>query len=189
MKHTAVVSLALSGATAFTIRRQIPHLKKSVGSSLVYNNARKRGTPFGMSIYASFLSASSINYNTLDHPGLELAKLAEEDTVVITSPQDPHLHAATFAGGCFWGLELAYQRVPGVAYTAVGYTQSLRTEDRFPTYEQVCSGRTDHTEAVIVFYDPKECSYDTLLDTFFGRVDITTVNGQGNDYGCVVLCF
>jgi peptide-methionine (S)-S-oxide reductase len=62
----------------------------------------------------------------------------------------------------------------------VGYTQG---QEESPTYGQVCSGATGHTEAVIVYYDPKECPYETLLDTFFGRVNPTTVNGQGNDFG------
>ena len=61
-----------------------------------------------------------------------------------------------------------------------GYAQGPETEH---TYDQVCSGGTGHTEAVSVLYDPTECSYETLLDTFFGRVDPTTVNGQGNDRG------
>lgn len=90
------------------------------------------------------------------------------------------LKLATFAGGCFWGLELAYQRVPGVVSTTVGYTAG---SDPAPTYDSVCSGRTGHTEAVQCTYDPKEVSYDQLLDTFFARVDPTTLNRQGNDRG------
>jgi peptide-methionine (S)-S-oxide reductase len=121
-----------------------------------------------------------IAYEALDHPGPELASAAKAGTVLVTSPRDPNLAVATFAGGCFWGLELAYQRVPGVVYTAVGYTQGPELE---PTYTQVCSGSTGHTEAVVVYYNPTECSYDALLDTFFGRVNPTTVNGQGNDFG------
>ena len=66
-----------------------------------------------------------------------------------TSEQDPTLHLATIAGGCFWGLELAYQRVPGVVYTAVGYSQGRETQ---PNYDQVCSGATGHTESVVVYY-------------------------------------
>ena len=61
-----------------------------------------------------------------------------------------------------------------------GYTQGPELE---PTYDQVCSGGTKHTEAVIVLYDPNECSYETLLDAFFDRVNPLTVNGQGNDFG------
>ena len=121
-----------------------------------------------------------IAYDNLDAPGPELANWAEKGLMPATSEQFPNLELATFAGGCFWGLELAYQRVPGVEYTAVGYTQG---PEESPTYGQVCSGATGHTEALVVYYNPKECTYETLLDTFFARVDPTTVNGQGNDFG------
>lgn len=87
---------------------------------------------------------------------------------------------ATFAGGCFWGLELAYQRVPGVVKTSVGYTGG---HDQEPTYNSVCSGFTGHTEAVQVTYAPQEVTYDQLLDVFFERTDPTTKNRQGNDTG------
>jgi hypothetical protein len=100
------------------------------------------------------------------------------------------------AGGCFWGIELAYQRVPGVVKTTVGYTDGHLAN---PTYEEVCSGRTGHTEVVQCTYDPNETSYEKLLDLFFSRVDPTTLNRQGNDRGtqyrcgagcggCAVLC-
>lgn len=87
---------------------------------------------------------------------------------------------ATFAGGCFWGLELAFQREPGVTNTSVGYTQG---KDPAPTYEKVCNGSTGHAEAVQLYYDPKETSYERLLALFFERVDSTTANRQGNDVG------
>ena len=86
-------------------------------------------------------------------------------------------------GGCFWGLELAYQRVPGVVSTTVGYTQGTDTS---PTYDAVCSGTTGHTEAVQCAYDEKDVSYDQLLDLFFNRVDPTTLNRQNNDRGTQV---
>ncbi|KAL7566165.1 hypothetical protein ACA910_011240 [Epithemia clementina (nom. ined.)] len=121
-----------------------------------------------------------IDYTTLDFPGNELGESAQAGTVLVNSVKKPNLALATFAGGCFWGLELAYQRVPGVEYTAVGYAQG---KEEFPTYDQVCSGMTGHTEAVMVYYDPQQCTYETLLDTFFDRVNPTTVNGQGNDFG------
>jgi peptide-methionine (S)-S-oxide reductase len=123
---------------------------------------------------------SPIAYENLDFPGPELAECARDGRVPAVSPSQPHLHLATFAGGCFWGLELAYQRVPGVEYTAVGYAQGPETN---PTYNQVCAGSTGHTEAVMVYYNPDECRYEDLLDTFFERVDPTTVNGQGGDRG------
>eukprot|EP01024_Parvocaulis_polyphysoides_P038392 TRINITY_DN34471_c1_g1_i1.p1 TRINITY_DN34471_c1_g1~~TRINITY_DN34471_c1_g1_i1.p1 ORF type:complete len:276 (-),score=31.60 TRINITY_DN34471_c1_g1_i1:135-908(-) len=87
---------------------------------------------------------------------------------------------ATFAGGCFWGIELAYQRVPGVMQTYVGYTQGNTPN---PSYEQVCSGTTGHTEAVQVVYNPSEVGFDKLLETFFGFTDPTTLNRQGGDVG------
>ena len=76
--------------------------------------------------------------------------------------------------------QLAYQRVPGVEYTTVGYTQG---DADYPTYGAVGMGITGHTEALSVYYDPKKVSYEKLLDTFFGRVNPMTVNGQGNDRG------
>lgn len=87
---------------------------------------------------------------------------------------------ATFAGGCFWGVELAFQRVPGVLKTSVGYTAG---HDQSPTYNSVCSGQTGHTEAVQVYYDPKETDFTKLLDCFFEHVDPTTLNQQGGDRG------
>lgn len=94
----------------------------------------------------------------------------------------PHtsLAQATFAAGCFWGLELAFQRVRGVAYTAVGYTHGAKSD---PTYEEVCSGLTGHAEAVTVLYDSNEVSYEELLQVFWDRHDPTQLNRQGNDVG------
>ena len=85
-----------------------------------------------------------------------------------------------FLQGCFWGIELAYQRLPGVEKTWVGYTQG---EVPSPTYEQVCSGRTGHTEAVHLHYNPNTVQYKQLVNLFFDRTDPTTLNRQGNDAG------
>jgi peptide-methionine (S)-S-oxide reductase len=126
------------------------------------------------------IKSKNIAYKTLDHPGPELASFAGKGLAPEASLRDPNLKLATFAGGCFWGLELAYQRVPGVMYTAVGYTQGF---DESPTYDRVCSGSTGHTEAVVVYYNPDECSYNQLLDVLFDRIDPTQVNRQGNDRG------
>jgi peptide-methionine (S)-S-oxide reductase len=125
-------------------------------------------------------NAEKIVYDNLEHPGPELGVAAQAGKVLAVSDRDPNLSLATFAGGCFWGLELAYMRVPGVVYTAVGYAQG---PEEYPNYNQVCSGGTGHTEAIMVYYDPAETSYEALLDTFFARVNPTTVNGQGNDRG------
>ena len=124
--------------------------------------------------------SSGIDYESLPHPCPELADLALSDRVAERSARDPGVLAATFAGGCFWGLELTFQRVRGVAHTAVGYT---RGEEGRPSYSAVCTGSTGHTEAVAVYYRPEDVTYEELLGIFFGRVNPTTVNGQGKDFG------
>lgn len=87
---------------------------------------------------------------------------------------------ATFAEGCFWGVEETFRAVPGVLDVVVGYTGGTATD---PTYEQVCSGYTGHAEAVQVTYDPAQVSYDQLLTTFWQSHDPTTPNRQGPDVG------
>ncbi|CAN7004967.1 unnamed protein product [Brassica rapa subsp. trilocularis] len=87
---------------------------------------------------------------------------------------------AQFAAGCFWGVELAFQRVPGVTHTEVGYTQGFLHN---PSYEDVCTNTTNHAEVVRVQYDPKECNFEFLLDVFWSRHDPTTLNRQGKDVG------
>ena len=87
---------------------------------------------------------------------------------------------ASFGAGCFWGVEAAFRELPGVRETAVGYQGGTLKN---PSYEDVCSGRTDHAEVVHVEYDPAEVSYDQLLDLFWVEHDPTTPNRQGPDVG------
>ncbi|XVF11305.1 hypothetical protein REPUB_Repub08aG0015200 [Reevesia pubescens] len=115
--------------------------------------------------------------NNKPTPSMENSAIAQgpDDDVPASGQQ-----FAQFGAGCFWGVELAFQRVPGVTKTEVGYSQGFMHN---PSYEDVCSGTTNHSEVVRVQYDPKECSLDTLLDVFWTRHDPTTLNRQGNDVG------
>ncbi|GKZ00596.1 hypothetical protein MPSEU_001011800 [Mayamaea pseudoterrestris] len=186
-----VAALATVSASAWTLQSKF--VGRPVASSVAKRSVAALHRPSSSQLnmfFGSFFSngnpldaitkKKTIDYKTLDHPGPELAAFAEQGLAPAESLRDPNLKLATFAGGCFWGLELAYQRVPGVAYTAVGYTHG---DVEAPTYDYVCSGGSGHTEAVIVYYDPKLCSYNQLLDVLFGRIDPTQVNGQGNDRG------
>lgn len=91
-----------------------------------------------------------------------------------------HLKQATFAAGCFWGVEDKFQKLDGVADAVSGYTGG---HAKNPTYHQVCTGTTGHAEAVLVTYDPNAISYDKLLDTFWNMHNPTTMNRQGPDIG------
>jgi len=156
----------------------------------------KGGSFAQLAPYGFFLCFSI--YNLLEYTGIRkadyygdlegfdvnsLSRQASEWALAGTVParsSDDKYEVATFAGGCFWGTELHFQRIPGVIATCVGYTQG-RTEK--PSYGQVCSGTTGHTEGIQLLYDPEVVSYDALCDKLLSTVDSTALNRVGNDFG------
>ncbi len=122
-------------------------------------------------------------------PGEALAGRAEPIATAAThfvnghplkGPYPQGMQKALFGLGCFWGAERIFWKTPGVYVTAVGYAGG---ETRNPTYQEVCSGRTGHTEVVLVVFDPKQISYAELLRRFWESHDPTQGMRQGNDIG------
>lgn len=112
---------------------------------------------------------------------MKLTTLAMSFLLLGWAPQDePALEKATFAGGCFWCMEPPFDKLDGVLSTTSGYTAGQLDN---PSYEQVSSGGTGHTEAVQVVYDPAKVSYQELLDVFWVNVDPTDKAGQFCDRG------
>src|SRR5205807_2732699 len=117
-------------------------------------------------------------------PGRAIRMRVPERHFVNGHPLEPPypqgLEQAVFGMGCFWGAERKFWEAPGVWTTAVGYAGGSTLN---PTYEEVCSGQTGHTEAVLVVFDPQQVNYDALLKTFWEGHDPTQGMRQGNDVG------
>ena len=101
-------------------------------------------------------------------------------SVVRADDAAPNLAKATFGGGCFWCTEAVYAQLKGVHAVTSGY---IGGQIENPTYEQVCTGRTGHAEAIEIEYDPQQISFEKLLEVFFATHDPTTLNRQGADAG------
>ena len=117
-------------------------------------------------------------------PGRQESMHVPERHEVLGTPLAPPfpdgLEQAVVGMGCFWGAERVFWQAPGVYTTAVGYAGGFTKN---PTYEEVCSGRTGHTEAVLVVFDPKQTSYEEILRLFWENHDPTQGMRQGNDQG------
>lgn len=98
----------------------------------------------------------------------------------LKGPYPDGLETAVFAMGCFWGVERVFWNIPGVYVTAAGYAAGITPN---PTYEEVCTGRTGHTEVVLVVFDPRVVTYEALLKTFWENHDPTQGMRQGGDIG------
>jgi len=105
--------------------------------------------------------------------------LVIQKTAIVDMNED-NTQLATFAAGCFWGVEEAFRPVMGVKSTSVGYTGGT---SKNPTYRDVCTNKTGHAEAVQIEFDPAVVSYEKLLDVFWSIHDPTTKNSQGPDIG------
>ena len=135
---------------------------------------------FIFAIPANALAVAPKFYSEIISPLAQTAALHSERSQPVPATLDGNA-VATFAGGCFWGIELAYRREPGVLATCVGYTQG---ETPYPTYGQVCGEETGHTEAVLLVFDPEKVTYARLADMLIDRIpDPTMLNRVGRDRG------
>ncbi|HTA65327.1 MAG TPA: peptide-methionine (S)-S-oxide reductase MsrA [Xanthomonadaceae bacterium] len=124
--------------------------------------------------------ALALSATALACAGHAFAANDASNITLVNTVMDAKLAVATFAGGCFWTMEHAFDDVPGVVVAISGYTGGHVAN---PSYEQVSTGTTGHVESVEVHYDPKKVTYTQLLDIYWHRIDPTQVGGQACDNG------
>ena len=176
----------IAGQSAMTLSSEVPRLLAGATPAPYFSVAVNFGfLGWGvLSLAQGFGFGKKDYYDALDD--LAVASLARDAGewalagVVPTRSKDEQYEVATFAGGCFWGTELHFQRLPGVVATCVGYTQGGVDK---PSYAQVCTGGTGHTEGLQITYDPAEISFDSLCEKLLATVDSTALNRVGGDRG------
>ncbi|MGR3318940.1 MAG: peptide-methionine (S)-S-oxide reductase MsrA [Candidatus Anammoxibacter sp.] len=131
-------------------------------------------------IFALLCNGYCLVINTSSCASDQTGMISVDDELETKNMQNVKFEKATFAGGCFWCMQPPFDKLNGVMSTEVGYTGG-HIEN--PTYEEVCSGTTGHTEAVEIVFDPSRISYAELLDTFWHNIDPTTLNAQFADHG------
>ncbi|KAG2692245.1 hypothetical protein I3760_08G043500 [Carya illinoinensis] len=178
---TLTLTTATSSSSSTTITSPLLHVSSFLCKPFLNPLSKPKYRPLG---HLSKRFTTTMNLLNKLGFGSPRATQSAADASIAQGPDDdvpaPGQEFAQFGAGCFWGVELAFQRVPGVTKTEVGYTQGFVHS---PSYEDVCSGTTNHSEVVRVQFDPKQCSFDALLDTFWARHDPTTLNRQGGDVG------
>src|SRR5688572_21038047 len=132
--------------------------------------------PSGMAL--AFWKRSCIGYIAAVVVGLTVMETSHAAPEAAKSSGKTEL--ATIGGGCFWCVEAVFETLKGVSSVVSGYAGGKQPN---PTYEQICSGRTEHAEVVQIAYDPAQISYDQLLEVFWITHDPTTMNRQGPDSG------
>jgi peptide-methionine (S)-S-oxide reductase len=151
------------------------------GSTTPRSPGERNGGRFGSMLLAALLTIATCSLLIAVANGQSGGHdMKQAPAIDLTSPYSGKLERAMFAGGCFWGTQYSFQRLPGVVKSIVGYSGGNYPN---PTYQDVCAHKTGHAETVYLEFDPKKLSYRQLVDYFWTIHDPTTMDRQGFDVG------